>query len=197
MIRKNNCLKYVGLFLIIISLLYFLNFIYQKRKDIKKTEEIINSLFPINTDDDIIININEKKQENIYATNNYLGYIELPDYSIKRLITSGVTKSNLDNGFVVTLNSSANLDDEYGNIILAGHSTSNVFQKLHDTKIGDQITIGTYQNIYNYIITERHVVKSDDLSFFKKVNDKKILTLVTCENDNDYRLIIVAKICSN
>lgn len=95
---------------------------------------------------------------------------------------------------VGTLATSAMLDDEFGNIILAGHSTSNIFQKLHYMKIGEQIIIVSHRKTYIYKITEKHTIYDTDMSYFKQITDKKQLTLITCKNDSSKRLIVVAEL---
>lgn len=184
------------------SALYSFYFVYEKYKDKQVTEQIIDEIFNNEIDsnneeqqvEETPIEETLKKQADIVLTNNYLGYIELSNYGIKRLITTGTDKATLDKGLVGTLKTSANLDDEVGNVILAGHSTSNVFQNLHYTKIGDQIKIVTHQKTYLYVITERHTISDNDMSYFKKVTNKKILTLVTCKSNNKQRLIVVAEL---
>ncbi|UKI26576.1 MAG: hypothetical protein L6V91_07330 [Bacilli bacterium] len=89
-----------------------------------------------------------KKQE-IHLTNNYLGYIELKS-GIQRLITSGTDKKTLDKGLVGTLSTSAGIDDEFGNLIIAGHSVYNTFQSLHYSSVGDKIKIVSHKS-YIYL----------------------------------------------
>lgn len=134
------------------------------------------------------------KKTEIQLTNNYLGYIEFSNYGIKRLITTGTDKTTLDKGLVGTLSVSAGIDDDFGNLILAGHSVSNTFQKLHYMKIGEEIKIVSHKDTYIYKITEKHIVNDDDMSFFNKVKDKKTLTLITCKNNGKQRLIVVAEL---
>ena len=183
--KINKLINVIGAGLILGSALFTFNFIYNKYKDKQVTEQIIEEVFP---DEEVISN------DNIRLTDNYLGYIEFPNYNIKRLIKTGTDKNTLDKGFVGTLSVSANLDDEFGNIILAGHSTKNIFQKLHYMKVNDEIRIVTHTNTYIYQITEKHIINDTDMSYFKKINNKKILTLVTCKNNGYQRLIVVAEL---
>ncbi len=199
--KINKIINVIGLLLILGSALFSFYFIYNKYHDKQETEKIIEELF---IDEEVIptpeVEITETpqvetpKNNEIHLTNNYLGYIELSNYGIKRLITTGTDKKTLDKNLVGMLSSSANLDDEVGNVILAGHSTSNVFQKLHYMKIGDQIKIVTHKNTYFYRIIEKHTINDTDMSYFHKVEDKKILTLITCKNNGNQRLIVIAEL---
>lgn len=198
--KINKFINVIGLLLILGSALFSFYFIYNKYHDKKETEKIIDKLF---IEEEVVptpeVEVTETpkfetpKQE-IHLTNNYLGYIELSNYGIKRLITTGTDKTTLDKNLVGTLSTSANLDDEVGNVIMAGHSTSNVFQKLHYMRIGDQIKIVTHKNTYFYKITEKHTINDTDMSYFHEVKDKKILTLITCKNNGSQRLIVIAEL---
>lgn len=198
--KINKCISIIGTILILGSSLFAFYSIYNKYKDKQDTEKIIKEIFPENetvkTDETTEENIQEeiKTNDEIKLTNNYLGYIELSNYGIKRLITNGTNKATLDKGLVGTLSTSASLDDEFGNIILAGHSTKNIFQKLHYMKIGEEIKIVTHQKTYIYKITEKHTINDTDMSYFNKVSNKKILTLVTCKNNGYQRLIVIAEL---
>lgn len=198
--KINKFISVIGLLLILGSALLSFYFIYNKYHDKQETEKIIDELFiekeVIPTPEVEVIEtpkVETPKQE-IHLTNNYLGYIELSNYGIKRLITTGTDKATLDKNLVGMLSTSANLDDEVGNVIMAGHSTSNVFQKLHYMKIGDQIKIVTHKNTYFYKITEKHTINDTDMSYFHKVEDNKILTLITCKNNGSQRLIVIAEL---
>lgn len=196
----NKIYKVIGSLLILVAILSTYLIICNKQSDLEETESIINDLFSDTSTQEVeetteitpIVDNTPKKE--FVLTDNYLGYIEFPSYGIKRLITTGTTKKVLDKNLVGTLSVSANLDDEYGNIILAGHSTSNVFQKLHYMRIGDQIKIVTHQNTYNFVIVSKNTIRDDDMSYFKSVYDKKQLTLITCKNNGKQRLIVVAEL---
>lgn len=190
---KIKFFKYVGLTLLLCSLLGCWKFVKNKEVNKKETEKIISENFynSYAKVDNITYN---PIQNDIDLTNDYVGYVELADYNIKRLIISTTDKIQLDKGFVGILKGSANLDDEYGNIILAGHSIINVFQNLHYTKVGDTIKLVSHLKEYNFTIVEKHIIADDDFSYFKQSDNQKILTLVTCENNNKKRLVVIAKL---
>ncbi len=189
----------IGLILILSSALFSFQFLHSKHSDKQNTEKIIKEIFTNNEDPDFSEikedkESNEKSQPDVSLSKKYLGYIEFSNYGVKRLITSGTNQATLDKGLVGKHSYSANLDDEFGNIILAGHNTKNIFQKLHYMKIGDEIKIVSHKNTYYYNITEKHVISDNDFSYFKKTKDKKILTLITCKNNGKKRLIVIAEL---
>lgn len=200
-IKINKFIKILGLILIFVSILFcFLEF-YKKYKIEKETQEVIETIFveetptlPTQEIEEEQIVIETPKEKEIILTNKYLGYIELINYGVKRLIVSGTEKNILDKGYVGVLKTSSLIDDEFGNLILAGHSVNNIFGKLHYIKIGEQIKIVSHKKTYIYEIIEKHTINDDDMTFFNKVEDKKILTLITCKNNNNQRLIVIAKL---
>lgn len=195
----NKILVVIGSLLIIVAILSTYCFLHNKEIDKQETETIINDLFPDVPTPEVEIpketpTIIETPKQEFVLTDNYLGYIELSGYGIKRLITTGTSKKVLDKNLVGTLSVSANLDDEFGNVILAGHSTSNVFQKLHYMRVGDQVKIVTHQNTYYFTIISKHTINDNDMSYFNSINDKKQLTLVTCKNNSKQRLIVICEL---
>ena len=173
--------------------------IYCNYKVDKETKQVIETMFEEDTPPPTVEEeqteevVETPKKQEIHLTNNYLGYIELKS-GIQRLITSGTDKKTLDKGLVGTLNTSAGIDDEFGNLIIAGHSVYNTFQSLHYSSIGDKIKIVSHKATYIYEIVEKHTINDDDMSYFKSVDNEKILTLITCKNNGNKRLIVVAKL---
>lgn len=192
---KKKISKYIGIILLLVSMIYLYKFGKAKYKDKQETSRIIENQF-LNTNSYMIINEKENKLEleTNKLNNYYLGYIEIPSLNIKRLIVKGTGKEILDKNLIGILKSSVNLDSEFGNIILAGHNTNNVFQNLHKAKIGDKIKIVTLKDTYTYAVKDKQTIDESDMSFFKQVSNKKILTLVTCENNIKKRLIVVAEL---
>lgn len=199
--KTNKFIVMLGLILILVSIIITCFEVYKKYQSNKETKQIIETIFQeevptpeVVEDVSDPVQVETPKKEEIILTNKYLGYIEFSNYGVKRLITTGTDKATLDKGLVGTLNVSAGIDDEVGNLIIAGHSVSNTFQKLHYMKIGEEIKIVSHKNTYIYKITEKHTINDDDMSYFKKIDNKKILTLITCKNNGNQRLIVIAEL---
>lgn len=196
--KKINKIQILGLILILVSALICFKSVYERYKSNKLTEQVVeefNQEIEIPTPEVVgEQQVETQKKQNIVLTDKYLGYIEFVDYGIQRLITTGTDKATLDKGLVGTINVSAKIDDEVGNLIIAGHSVSNTFQKLHYMKIGDKIKIVSHKDTYIYQIIEKHTIDDTNMSYFKKIDDKKILTLITCKNNGKQRLIVVAEL---
>ena len=199
--KINKFIVMLGLILILVSILITCFEVYKKYQSNKETVQIIETIFQeevptpevVEEVSDPVPEETPKKQD-IVLTNKYLGYIEFSNYGVKRLITTGTDKATLDKGLVGTLSVSAGIDDEVGNLIIAGHSVSNTFQKLHYMKIGEEIKIVSHKDTYIYKITEKYTINDNDMSYFKKIDDKKILTLITCKNNGNQRLIVIAEL---
>ena len=181
---------------------------YQKQVDqiidevfFNDIQENINNAISASFDNDICA---EELKNNVDVTMNYLdleeisepylGYISFPEYSVRRLIVSGATRDIFDQGLVGMFVTSASLDSDVGNVILAGHSVDSVFQTLHNIKIGEDIQIGSYVDVYTYRITHKYYIRDDDFSYFDEVCDRKILTLITCTKNEHERLIVQAEL---
>lgn len=193
-IKKINFIKGIGLLLILCAILLTFKFIYKQYDNYQETEQIIEQFFPDNISDTLEVEEQEDISIQEILSYPYLGYIELPNYGIKKLIVFGTDRKKLNKGVVGVLETSADLNDEFGNIILAGHNNKNVFGKLHSMKINEPIKIVTHSQTYNFVITEKHTINDDDFSYFNQITDKKILTLVTCQNNNKKRLIVIAEL---
>lgn len=118
----------------------------------------------------------------------YLGYIEYSNMKIE--IVKGINYKNLYNHHVCLDSESISLDNNV-NKLLAGHSTDDVFQKLHKIKIGDMVKIVTSEKEYIYVVDNINIVGDNDINAIKKDSN---LTLITCMINPHKRLIIKASL---
>lgn len=110
----------------------------------------------------------------------YIGYIEIKKINIKRGIVNGINDSILNNNDIGMINNK--------NIILAGHSVSNVFGNLHDIKLNEIIKLYLYNELTEYIVKDIKIVDKNDLSL---LNNE--LVLITCMLDPNKRLLVIAQ----
>ena len=87
--------------------------------------------------------------------------------------------------------------NEVGNLCIAGHNYRNdkFFSKALDLVFGDIIMITDASGrTLNYSVYDKYEVVPEDTSCTSQnTNGKKIVTLITCTNDNKKRVIIQAK----
>ena len=69
---------------------------------------------------------------------------------------------------------------ENGTIILAGHNTNGMFNKLDGIKVGDKVIIKASYATFEYQVYDMKVVKETDLSAFKIQHNEEILIMYTC-----------------
>ena len=136
-----------------------------------------------------IDNILENKE--VYQKENkYFGYINIPKYGYTKLIKN---EESLDTKNISLVNNKGNIESSSYNIVLAGHNTKNVFSVLYRLDINDEIIINTFNFKYKFKVYNIEMVNIKDTYVLDNEYDKKILTLITCTQDNQKRLIIKAK----
>lgn len=85
--------------------------------------------------------------------------------------------------------------NEIGNICIAGHNyiDNRFFSNLNDLEVGDLIEIyDIYGNKQNYYVFKKYEVEDNNLTCTNQdVGNNKIVTLLTCNNSNSKKRIIV------
>lgn len=99
------------------------------------------------------------------------------------------------------------LFSEYGkpdivntNTILGGHSGNGInayFKNLSNIKVGDQIVLHYKNKKYVYLVYDINSVHGSDISILYRDSTNSIVTLITCDIDDNYRLIITGKLIDN
>ena len=175
--------------IIILSLLTI--FIIYNFKTLKKNNEasgILNNNYDIYK----LYSNNIKNENN--SENKFFGTIEIPKINIKYHVFSQFSDDLLKISPCKFYGESL---ENYGNICIAGHNYNNskFFSNLFLLNIDDEIFI--YNNLnkkYNYKIFKIYEVKSSDLSPVLDYSPfSKELTLITCNNLNNNRLIVKAQ----
>lgn len=158
---------------------------------------IYNTFKIKNKEQELITNINKNyNYKNEVVSNNddksYLGYLEISNLGIKKVISYGTSDNILDQNVLGLHKMSISLDDKVGNIIIAGHNNKYVFGNLYKIKVNDLIKIVTKGNNYLFKVIKKDVVKDDDFRYFILEDKKKIITLITCYGSNK-RLFVIGE----
>ena len=148
--------------------------LFYNNKQISNAQEIIDT---------------KLKDKNI--SRRYDGYIYLPKLKYKNFISS--KKDSLDENLVLMMNSKKIINKDYGNIILAGHNNKYVFSNVYKLSINDEIIISDFNREYSFIVYEIKYINIKDKTILDNIYDDKIITLITCTNDNQTRFIVRAK----
>lgn len=180
----KNKIIITGIILITISITFLLKMQIEnkidKEKHNKKIEEIKE-----------IIETKEPTKETSLVS-DYIGYIDIPSQNIKRLIKENYSKKILDENYVGTYNMIGTIDNHDNPLILLGHNIENVFKKIKNLEIDDEIYIVTYKNKYKYKVYNKVTINEEDMSYFDDNN--KNLILITCTNTKEERLIVIARL---
>lgn len=165
------------------------NNIYNEYNDYFINEEEINT-------EDIDLNMLEQHTNNLTNENNsdsnVIGKIVIPsiqiDYPILRCTTDELLKIAPTKLCGPDIN-------EKGNLCIIGHNyhNSNFFSKLNQINIGDNVVLTNADNKseLTYVANKIYVISKNDLSVLNQQNDKEIeLTLITCTNNKNERLIV-------
>lgn len=132
--------------------------------------------------------VNTMEYKNI--NNEHVGYIEIPRINIKKEIKYGSSKNILDENYVGILNGKTL---ENNNIVLAGHNIKTVFYKIRKLKKDDIAILNTNKNKKYYKVKDIRVINKNEFKYFYDT-EKKLLTLVTCTNNNNKRLLVICEL---
>lgn len=139
----------------------------------------------------------EKTLQDYISTNSnfsVIGLIEISKIDISYPILSNINDELLK---IAPCRFYGPLPNEVGNLCIAGHNYKNskFFSKLKKLKNGDTIKITDLSgNTVEYIIYNTFETNYEDISCINQdTNNKKEITLITCNNIKDTRTVIKAK----
>ena len=158
------------LFRVVIILLLF-NYIYNSVSDNKLVTEKV---------DNIILN---KEKVNV-------DYLYISKFNYKGLIKMGEYNDILDSNYILRINNNSNITSNYFNIVLAGHNNKYVFSCIYRLEIGDKIELHLDNVIYEFYVSNIKKVNINDTYILDNSNNQRILTLITCTNDNQRRYVV-------
>lgn len=123
-----------------------------------------------------------------------VGTINIPTIDVNYPILSETTDKLLKVSVCKFWGSNPN---EVGNLCIAGHNyrNSRFFSKVPKLVVGDIIEITDLSGkTLKYTVYDKFTVDPTDVNCTSQVtNEKKIVTLITCTNDNKQRVIVKAK----
>lgn len=152
--------------------------IIEVAEDVKQTEEMPESV------------LTEYKS---FAT---VGKIEIPQTRVDIPILDQVTVEGMKNAPCL-LYSTGKLN-ENGNNLIVGHNfrDGTIFSNNKYLKLGDKIYITTLNGKrVEYTIYNKFITTAEDVSYIKRnTNNKPEITLSCCTDDDEHRIIILARI---
>ena len=190
-IFKYKVIIIISIIITLVSCIYYYVFYYINNKD-KITFSILN-----------IYNLKrlykkEKNYSTIYLNNNknffIIGTIEIPSININYPIISNTTDEYLK---IAPCRFYGPYPNQIGNLCIAAHNYNDnrFFSNIINLNLENEIIIYDSNNQKtSYYVYKKYELNINDYSCTsQKTNNKKEITLVTCNNLNGNRIIIKAK----
>lgn len=125
-----------------------------------------------------------------------VGKIEIPKTGVNIPILNQVTVEGMKNAPCL-LYSTGELNQN-GNNLIVGHNFRNgtIFSNNKNLKLGDKIYVTTLDgNKVEYTIYDKFITTAEDVSYLTRdTNNLPEITLSCCTDDDEYRIIILARI---
>lgn len=154
-------------FLFVVSLSFLGSGLYEETKTFQKMITFQNEKLSF-----------EKEEEQVTK-------LQIPEWNFERFIKIG-TVNQIDDSFATYLTGNQN------NIVIAGHDIPIVFHELQKIKLGMKVYLKKGNKIIEYIVIEKKSVKPTEVQYLKDTKEEQ-LTLITCTEDDQKRLIIICK----
>lgn len=168
-----------------------------------QTNEISQDRNTIDITNEIISNTNQTtvKTKKYYKDFIMLGYIEIKKTNVKYPILEKETTKSLETSVAVRYPTTNIRLNQPGNIVIVGHNYRNgtFFSNNKKLSTGDKIYItDDTGNTLAYIIYQIFSTTPEDASFYNRDTNGAIeITLSTCSDDGNTRLIIQARADNN
>ena len=194
-IKKSSKIKqYKIIFfisIITISIFIFINFLgkYQLEKE-KNFSDSISKNYKVYK----LFAEPENKSRN-YKDSDILGNISIPKIKVNYPFFYGISDDLLK---ISPCRFNGEMPDKKSNLCIAGHNYNDdrFFSKLMKLDLNDLIIIedNSKNKFFYYVYKKIEIEESKISSATNNINDYCVLTLVTCNNSNNKRIIIKAKL---
>ena len=152
------------------------------------TIKMVNKMTNTKTEETSSANIEEDEVEEYPV----LGKIVIDKIEVEQPILETVEEDALEQGVIKLYGD--NLNQE-GNFCIAGHNYDNIFKRLNELEVGDEIEIVDMDKQSTiYKVTQTASIEPTDLELLRKEAGKKQITLITCENASTKRFVVKAEI---
>ena len=132
------------------------------------------------------------------TSDGMMGYLEIPKIDIKLPIYHGTSDVTLKNGIGHLEGTSLPIGGKSTHSVLTGHRgmpSSKLFTDLNQMVIGDTFYIYILDIVLAYQVDKISIIKPDDISELKLIDNKDYVTLMTCTpyGVNTHRLLVRGK----
>ena len=134
----------------------------------------------------------DEKRELLLQKQKVYGIIEIPDIELNFVIVVGTEQSNLRCA-IGHMSGTAHIGQK-GNCVLAGHRGGiygTFFKNIDVLNNGAEVkVINMRKETYTYEVYDQFEVDPDDMKVTEDIDDETTLTLISCEDNGDSRLIV-------
>jgi len=200
-VSKMKCqYKIFGISFIIIGILLIGVYQYRISRENKLDDEAVDIYFEKQEEalEDItneeIIEEKEESKESSEPLYEYIGVLEIPSINFKRGLLDMNDKNNTVSKNIQVLKDSDYPDVVNGNLIIAGHSGSGriaFFKNLYKLSKGEESYIYYKNKKYIYKMIESYEVQKTGIVPIKNYENKTILTLITCSQDEEKQIVFI------
>ena len=194
--KFEKCAIYIVLVLIIVICLEIIN-VFQKsttdydEETYSKVYDQYNAIEEENDEYGVSRILEENSEEKEVDDNLVLGTIEIPKIGVSYPVISTTTAEYLK--IAPTKLAGVGLNEK-GNCSIIGHNYENdkFFSKLGDLSKDDVVYIKEKDGMKRvYSVTEKKEISANDVSCLEQnTNDKRQVTLITCTNVKNKRLVV-------
>ena len=198
---KMKCqYKIFGISFIIIGILLIGVYQYRISRENKLDDEAVDIYFEKQQEvvEDIsneeIAEEKEESKESSEPLYEYIGVLEIPSINFKRGFLDIDDKNNTVSKNIQVLNGSEYPDVVNGNFMIAGHSGSGriaFFKNLYKLSKGEESYIYYKNKKYIYKMIESYEVQKTGIVPIKNYENKTILTLITCSQDESKQIVFI------
>ena len=194
--ENENIKKKVRILLLfcIFSILLYMAYGFWQEKKIKLVQETKVNTITVEKIEEVENQIVTEKIAEFYMDFPVVAKLIIPKIEVETYVLADFTEEGLEKCVSKFWGPEPN---EIGNFCIAGHNylKPNMFKGLKRLEIGDEFYLIDNKNgkiaytIYDiYQVDENNMVPID-----QETNGKRIVTLITCVNYTDYRLIVQAR----
>ena len=198
---KMKCqYKIFGISFIIIGILLIGVYQYRISRENKLDDEAVDIYFEKQYEEVEDISNEEIKEENEESKESseplyeYIGVLEIPSINFKRGFLDINDKNNTVSKNIQVLNGSEYPDVVNGNFMIAGHSGSGriaFFKNLYKLSKGEESYVYYKNKKYIYKMIESYEVQKTGIVPIKNYENKTILTLITCSQDESKQIVFI------
>ena len=186
-LKQFKTLFSISLFAITVFILLYISYQIELEKEKSFSESISKNytIYKLFAESDT--------QKNIYKDSDIIGNIIIPKININYPFFYGINEELLK---IAPCRFFGNMPSKKSNLCIAGHNYNDnrFFSKINELENNDLILIeDNLKNQFYYYVYDKFEITEDEIYSIMTVSNNNELTLLTCNNKNNKRIVIKAK----